>query len=136
MPVRYGGGCVLIVSDERVARFVSNVLGHALCPPYSVIGTDIDGEIVNGVLFNCFEGANVHVSAAGGRWGRDIIRAVGRYVYGQLGCERMTITTEHERVARYAERLGGQREGLLRSHFGPSRDAIIVGILKAEFRLT
>lgn len=124
----------MIVCDERVARFVSEQLGFALCPPYSVMGIERDGEIVGGVLFNQFEGANIHFSAAGKGWTLGFMRAVGEYVFGQLGCERMTATTESPLVADYAERLGGQREGLMRSHFGKGRDAIIVGVLRDEWK--
>lgn len=124
----------MIVDDDRVHRFLSERLGCALCPPYSVMGHERDGEIIGAALFNCFEGANVHVSVAGKGWTRGFIRAVGQYVYGQLGCERMTVTTADEKVAGYAERLGGKREGLLRSHFGKGKDAIIVGILADEWR--
>ncbi len=99
------------------------------------MGIEKDGEIVAGVLFNCFEGAAVHVTIAGTGWTKEFISAVGKYVYGKLGCERMTITTEQEEVADYAERLGGKREGILRSQFGEDRDAIIVGILKSEWVL-
>lgn len=124
----------MIVSDERVARFISERLGVGLCPPYSVMGIEDGGKIVAGALFNQFEGADVAVSIAGEGWTREFMRQVGRYVYDTLGCERMTITTEFPQVASYAERLGGQREGLLRSHFGPGRDGIIVGILRDEYR--
>lgn len=123
----------MIVADERVARFVSEKIGFALCPPYSAMGIERDGEVVAGVLFNQFEGADVHFTAAGKGWPRSFYRAVGKYVFGTLGCERMTATTRHEHVAKLAERLGGKREGVLRSHFGPGEDAIIVGILRDEY---
>ena len=98
------------------------------------MGIERDGEIVAGVLFNHFEGADVHVSIAGTGWTRELIRAVGRYVYEQLGCERMTVITADAAIARYAERLGGKIEGLLRSHFGLGRDGIVAGILRDEWR--
>lgn len=124
----------MIVCDERVARFVSEKLGFALCPPYSVMGIERDGEIVGGVLFNHFEGADVHVSLAGEGWNRAFIEAVGRYVYDQLRCERMTAVTADPAVVDYARRLGGEVEGCLRSHFGPGKDAAIVGILREDWR--
>lgn len=98
------------------------------------MGIERGGEIVAGVLFNHFEGADVHVGIVGTGWTREFICAVGAYVYGQLGCERMTIITAQPRVAAYAIRLGGQIEGCLRSHFGPEKDAIIAGILRGEWR--
>lgn len=123
----------MIVTDDRVAQFVSERLGFALCPPFTAIGIERDGTIIGGVIFHCFEGAAVHVTAAGSGWTRGFMRAVGRYAYGQLGCERMTVTTASEQVARYAERLGGVREGVLRSQFGPGRDAILIGILRGDW---
>jgi len=123
----------MIVTDERAARFISERLGYSPCPPYSVMGIEHEGEIIGAVLFNQFEGAGVHVSAAGKGWTLPFMRALGDYVYRQLGCERMTLTTECEAVARYAERLGGKREGIIRSQFGPARDGIIVGVLKSEY---
>lgn len=124
----------MIVSDERVVRFVSKVLGVGFVPPYTAMGVERDGQIVGGVLFNVFEGADVHVSAAGAGWTRGFLRAVGDYVYGTLACERMTLTTEQPAVAALALRLGGQVEGQLRSHFGPGRDAILIGVLRDDWR--
>ena len=123
----------MIVTDERAARFVAERLGFSPCPPFTVMGVDRDGEIIGAVLFNQFEGAGVHVTAAGKGWTLPFMRALGDYVYRQLGCERMTLTTESEDVARYAERLGGRREGLLRSHFGAGRNGIIVGVLRCVY---
>lgn len=123
----------MIVTDERAARFISERLGFTPAPPFTVMGIERSGEIVGACLFNQFEGANVHVSAAGRGWTLPFMRAIGDYVYRQLGCERMTLTTEREAVARYAERLGGKREGLMRSHFGAGRNAIIIGVLREEY---
>lgn len=124
----------MIVTDERVAQFVAAGLGFSLCPPYTCIGLERDGEIIAGVLFNCFEGASVHVTAYGQRWTPSIMKAIGRYVYQQLGCERMTLTTESRWVAFLACKLGGKVEGKLRSQFGKGRDGIVVGILRDEYR--
>lgn len=124
----------MIVSDERVARFVSSRLGFALCPPYVSLGTESGARIVNGVIFSCFEGADVHITAAGRGWTKGFLWAVGSYVFDQLGCERMTATTEHDAVVKLACKLGGQVEGCLRNHFGPGRDAWIVGILRGEWK--
>lgn len=124
----------MIVSGEDVAKFVSDSLGIGFCPPYTAMGIEKGGRIVAGVIFNCFEGADVHVSLAGKGWTRTFIEAVGQYVFCQLECQRMTCITESEKVAQFAVRLGGQYEGRLRSHFGYGRDGIIAGILRDEFR--
>lgn len=124
----------MIVTDERVARFVSERLNATFCPPYTVAGLERDGEIVAGVVFNQFEGPNVYVSAAGTGWTRGFIEAVGQYVFDQLGCLRMTVATEQEEVADYAERLGGVIEGRMRDYYGPGRNGILVGILRKDWK--
>ncbi|MBB4642371.1 GNAT family N-acetyltransferase [Rhizorhapis suberifaciens] len=124
----------MIVADDRVARFVSEKLNFGLCPPYTALGIEKDGEIIAGAIFNVFEGVSIHVSVAGKGWTRDFLKAVGTYVFDQLGCERMTATTEQEDVIKLACRLGGQVEGVLRNQFGAGRDGTVVGILRKEYR--
>lgn len=124
----------MIRTDEAVSRFLSEKLGTVFVPPYTVMGLERNGEIVAGVLFNCFEHPDVHFTAAGSGWTRGFLREVGRYVFGQLGCLRMTATTEQTHVASLAEKLGGQREGVLRDHFGEGRDGVIIGILRREWK--
>lgn len=125
----------MIVAGEGVAQFVSQRLGVALCPPYTAMGLVLDDLLVGGAIFNQFEGFDVHVSLAGSRWTRGFARAVGEYAFGQLGCLRMTATTEQPEVVDYAIRLGGEVEGRLRNHFGPGRDGVIIGILREDWKL-
>src|SRR3546814_19016297 len=97
-----------------VVRDASDLLGFAVCTHKPTIGIEGDVYIVGGVIFNCFEGASVHVTLAGTGWTRGFLRAVGGYVYNQLGCIRMTVTTENPKVAEYAARPGGKRSEELR----------------------
>jgi hypothetical protein len=120
----------VIVTGQAVAEFVSARVGAAICPPYTTMGLVHRGVLMAGVVFNQFEGFDVHVTVAGSRWTRGFIAAVGEYVFGQLGCLRMTATTEQGSVINYAARLGGEVEGVMRNHFGPGRDAVIIGILR------
>lgn len=124
----------MIVSDDRVARFVGETIGVGFVPPFTCMGIEKDGEITAGVLFNIFEGADVHISVAGHGWTKGFFAEVGHYVFSVLGCERMTAITESTEVVRLAERLGGQIEGCLRGHFGKNRDGYIVGIIKSEYK--
>lgn len=121
------------VDDERVVRFVSAMVGRGLFPPFTTLGIERRGEVVGGVIFNCFTGADVHVTVAGKGWTAGFMGEVGDYVFRQLGCSRMTAITEQPRVAFIAQRLGGRVEGTLRDYFGPGRDAQIIGILKQEY---
>lgn len=125
----------MICTTQDVAQFVSDQLGFGLCPPYVCMGLkDEAGCVHAGIILNVFEGRDIRVTVAGKGWTKGFLEAVGEYVYGQLGCERMTIKTESQKVADMAVRCGGQIEGRLRDHFGSGRDAIIVGILRDEYR--
>lgn len=124
----------MIVTDDRVARFVGERVGAIIYPPFTCMGIERDGEIVAGAVFNCFTGHDVEVTVAGHGWTRGFFRAVGDYVFGQLGCVRMQVTTEQETIARVSERMGGKREGLLRNKFGRGRDGIVLGVLDTEYK--
>lgn len=124
----------MIVTDERVSAFVSSMVGKSFVAPFTAMGIERDGEIIGGVVFNVFEGADLHVTVAGSGFNRGFLAEVGDYVFQQLGCERMSILTEQPRIVRSAERLGGQLEGLLRNHFGRGRDGFIVGILRDDWK--
>jgi hypothetical protein len=122
------------ISEEQIIRFVSEKLGVGLVPPFTAMGIERDGRVIAGVVFNCFTGTNVEVTAAGQGWTRKFLFQVGAYVFRQIGCIRMTFTTEQQSVARLAERLGGKREGEMRDFYGPGRNGLIIGILKSEYR--
>lgn len=122
----------MIVDGDGVAQWVSRRLGIGLCPPFYAVGTEKDGQIVNGILLTCFERNDVRVSVAGAGWTLPLMRALHAYVFGQLGCIRATFVTEQPAVIDYARRLGGKVEGVMRSHFGPGRDGTIIGLLKEE----
>lgn len=124
----------MIVSDERVATFVSERMGVLFYPPFKCIGIERDGQIVGGVVWNVFEAADVHVSVAGSGFTKGFLAECGHIAFTLLRKRRVTILTEQPRVVRLAQKLGGRIEGRLREHFGEGRDAFVVGILKDEYR--
>lgn len=123
-----------IVIDDSVARFVAETCNLVLCPPFTAMGIERDGEIVAGIVFNGFTRHDVHVTVAGRGFTRGFVACVGRYVFRQLGCLRMTIETEQDAVIDYAKRLGAQTEGRKRNHFGKGRHAIVLGILREDWK--
>lgn len=127
----------MIVTDERVVWFVSAKVGTRFYMPYTAMGVERDGAILGGAVFNCFTGPDVEMTVAGEAraFTRGFYRAVYRYLFGQLGCERVSITTESLDVVRLAERLGAQVEGMKRNCFGRGRDAFLLGILKDEWAI-
>lgn len=125
----------MIVTDARVAQFVERAISRAIIPPFTCIGVERGGEVVAGVVFNCYTGADIHVTVAGSPT-RSLIRSVGKYAYGQLRCQRMTVITEQPKVVEYAQRLGGVVEGALRNQFGAGRNGVLIGILRDEWKPT
>lgn len=124
------------VTDIRVVQFVEARLATTFIPPYTAMGVEIDGEVAGGIVFNIFEGADCHMTVASDRrpWPKGFLGEVGIYLFDQLKRERVTVMTEQPKVVSIAKRLGGAVEGVLRSHYGPGRDATIVGILKSDWK--
>lgn len=123
-----------IVTDDRVAAFVGAKIDTIIFPPFTAMGIERDGEIISGVVFNCYTGPNIEATVAGCKWGRQFLQELGQYVFGQLGCSRVTITSEHADVLALAKRLGGKVEGTMRDFYGKGRDGSVIGILRDEYR--
>lgn len=123
-----------IVADGRVMEFVSEQVKQPFFPPYTCLGIERNGKIVAGCVFNCYTRNDIQLTAAGKGWTKGFLRQVYAYIYDQLGCLRMTVTTEQPEVVLLAERLGGKVEGLMRNFFGEGRDAFIMGILKEDWK--
>lgn len=125
---------MIVVTDERVIRFVGEQVDRVIIPPFTAMGIEKDGEIIAGVVFNNFEGFDIHATVAGHGWTKGFLADVGNYVFWQLQCLRITVITEQPKVIRIAKRLGGEVEGLMRNHFGPGRDGFLIGILREHYR--
>jgi hypothetical protein len=97
------------------------------------MGIERNGEVTAGVVFNNYTGHDIEVTVAGGPFTRGFISAVGQYAFEQIGCLRISITTEKPEVIRISHRLGAQTEGLKRNYFGRGRDATILGILREDW---
>jgi RimJ/RimL family protein N-acetyltransferase len=68
------------------------------------------------------------------------LRLLSRYALDELGVERLELITDPDNVAsqRVAEKVGFQREGVLRSHLlhpdGRRRDSVMFSLLPGELR--
>lgn len=128
----------MIVYDQRVADYVAAKCGvEAFKPPFAAIGVEKDGAIVAGSIINNWTGYDCEVSLASdkGCLSLPLLRAMGKYIQNQLGCIRATFVTEQDIVVSIVKRLGGEIEGYKRDYFGPGRPAILVGIVKDDWRL-
>ena len=126
-----------IVTDDRVAKFVGDRCETIIYPPFTAIGLEKDGRIVAGAVFNSFTDFDIEVTVAGecGAFTRRYIRSIGQYVFGQLGCLRLSITTQQPHVINIARRLGAQTEGCKRDHFGKGRNAMMLGLLREDWKI-
>jgi len=83
----------------------------------SAIGRVVDGELVAGIVYENFNGANVMAHmAARGRWAnRHFLWLIFDYPFHQLGASRMTVwvADSNKRSLRFVEKLGFERESLM-----------------------
>jgi hypothetical protein len=127
------------VGDDpaRVASFVGNRTGVVVYPPFVGLGLERNGELVAGVVLNCYTGHDINLCLASDRGAitRRFMREVADYVWRQAQCDRVTIETASSEVAELALRVGGLVEGVKRDAYGPGRNAFVLGILKADWPL-
>ena len=127
----------MIVSGEAVAAYVAARIGKDIVEPYTALGVMDGGRVVAGVVFNGWTGPDIEITVANepGRLTRGFLRRLARYAWDEAGAARVSITTESARVVDLAIRLGGTVEGIKRDAFGLGRDAVMLGILKKDWRI-
>lgn len=125
------------VDHSGVAKFVGLRTGTTFHAPFSCLGTERDGPVIAGAVFNCWSPNDVQLSIAAepGALTRHFLRRVGERVTVVLGCTRATIETEQPHVIDIALRLGGKIEAIKRNAYGKGRDGTVIGILKDEWFL-
>lgn len=128
---------MIVANDPRVIEYVGERNGTRFYPPYTSFGIEHEGEIIAGVVFNCFTGPDIAVTIAGerGAFTRAFIERVGKYVFDELGCLRISITTEQPKIIDFAIRLGAQTEGRKRNLFGKDRDGTVLGLLRENWKV-
>ncbi len=127
-----------VEQNDALARAeVSRCLGVDLAQPF--VGLCLyDGDaLVGAVVLNDYTGANIELTAMlDGPVSIKVLREIARYVFGRLGCRRVTARTKVSNVrAKYAlTLLGFKREGLAREWFD-GEDALLFGLLRTEQRI-
>lgn len=122
--------------STQIAAWLGERVGMTFKPPYSTLASFRDGRIEAACVFQSWTDNDIEVSVAADHVPLALVRAAGRYVFGQLGCSRATFRT-HERNMRAQQalaRLGALYEGRLRRYYTDGGDALVYGVLKEEYQ--
>jgi RimJ/RimL family protein N-acetyltransferase len=146
-------------NDPEVARWIPLIphpyteedarafLGGAVAPADHRLAITVDGVAVGGIGM----GVNAHdyrgrigywmaASSRGRGTCTRALRLLSRYGLGELRLQRLELITDPDNVAsqRVAEKVGFQREGVLRAHLrhpdGRIRDSVMFSLLPGELR--
>lgn len=142
---------LLFDHDRTVADFVARLIPHMAVRVNdfgfgevfgvgAAIGVLNDRQnLVAGVVFHNYDpyvhSIEVSCAATSKVWAEtDIVRAILRYPFVQLGCQRCTAVTPRKATSprRFLESLGFKREGSVRRGFGDD-NAIVYGLLREEW---
>lgn len=125
---------------DAVHAFVSSLTPINRVSGSQAIGLVRGGELVAGVVYEGFNGANVwlHVGAIPGRrWmTREFLRAVFRYPFEQLGCKRVSGYVEawNMDARRFDEHVGFSPEAVLSGAASDGGDVILYVMKREECR--
>ncbi len=123
----------LTQNNDEAARICRDALGAAPAEPF--IGFVIPSG--GAVIINDWSQRNAELTAVvSGPVPLRFAREVARYLFGQLGCARVSARARASNVAclKALALLGFQPEGVARAWFG-DEDAILFGLLPGECRL-
>lgn len=119
----------VVFDDERVSQWVGERLETEFFK-CRAIGYERRGELIAGVVYDEFNGANVnmHVAAEGVNWlTRNYLRVVFAYPFQQLKVKRVTamVAASNKKALRFDLHLGFRLETILRDA-APDGDLLIL----------
>lgn len=129
---------IIINDSPRAKIFIEKALSCHISSPFAgIVVADQDGQILGAVILNNFEPRlTVDLTVAGrGAFGIREVRMVARYIFEQLGVQRITavIRPDNYRALRTLVSLGFKSEGVLRRRYKDC-DGLLFGITREEQR--
>jgi RimJ/RimL family protein N-acetyltransferase len=130
---------LLVGYDVEIADWVGKRLDITNFGPCTTLGIADEDGLIAGIVFNNYRsaiGMEASIASTSPRWcSRGTLAAIFGYVFDQVGCRRLTATTEakNQPVRAFLCHLGFREEGLLRHGF-PQDDAVIFGMIREECR--
>lgn len=135
-------GPLVFGADQVVAEFVRRRIPGAEdgFGPCTAIGVIRNERLIGGVVYHNYQQSyrSIQVSFAfdSPLWATPfVLRAVCRYPFIQLGCDRVTalVIKKNKRSRKMVEGIGFKLEGVARKGFGRD-DCCIYGLLRPECR--
>jgi RimJ/RimL family protein N-acetyltransferase len=130
----------IVYDAERIGPWVCERAGGQWLPGRgTAIGLERDGELVAGVLYEDYNGANVvmHVASDGtGQWlTAEYLRTCFEYPFGQLGCKHVTgiVPSNNDKALTFDRRLGFEVEAVLAGAH-PDGDLIVLHMKREKCR--
>ena len=129
---------MLCLDASRVGPWVCERAGGTWIPGRgTAIGRLVDGELVAGVLYEDWNGANVvcHIAGVGSWATRGYLGVIFDYPFVQLGARRITVPvcSTNSRSIALVERMGFTMDARL-SRATPAGDLLLFAMFKDECR--
>jgi RimJ/RimL family protein N-acetyltransferase len=128
-----------VVNDPRTVKFICEQTGSTDFHNYTSIGLDRDGEIIAGVVYDNFSGANVFMHFAGKhgtRWcTRDFLKMVFGFAFDGMGCRRISgfVPASNKCAVNFELNLGCKVEATMKDAH-PTGDMLIMKMDRQECR--
>lgn len=127
----------MIIYGDEVAEFVSQKLSCAFHHPYVAIGVKQSGVVRAGAVLNCYiEGVDIEVTLAAlpHSLTKNLLRALQSYIFDQAKCTRVSFTTSDSHVVTVLQKAGAVIEGVKRRATKDGKDAVLLGLLREDWR--
>lgn len=127
--------------QDRVTKYVAHLVGEdEFLKPCAAIGLEKNGELIAGVVYDCFTGNSVSMHVASDKSKNWMISSYlyfcFAYPFIALKCNRVTGLVQENNIdaLNFDLKLGFKQEGRLRAACSDGSDIIVLGMLKDECR--
>lgn len=130
----------IISNPARVHAFVNAAVPVSVTSGMKGLGLERDGELIAGVLYEGFNGANVwtHIAGVpGGHWMTPaFLRYIFSYPFNEMRVNRIScwVTSTNAVSRRFVKNLGFRQEAVLKGAAKGGADAIIYVMTREECR--
>lgn len=128
----------LVKQDSRAAKlYIEDREDVVILDPYIGLIVERDGKQVGAFILNDYTpGQNIEMSAViSGHVSVADLRGIFRYCFNRVRRVTARTSVNNKRTLHVLDKLGFQREGVLRQWFRDGSDAVLFGLLKSEQKI-